>query len=259
MSETTKKDNRRFPVREEDLHLFTKEYATSTYTAKKLKQSLLNQESHLYMMEFTKHYNPEAIKKLLLDPEYYETLLSVMKNPNMAMILASPTNDMSLAIPKSMLIDIFKNMIPTSNDSKDIQSHQILEETPMVRAKIQKLQNTISIDSIVETMPVYSKTVGNRTLSVNTQHIVDFINKVGASKLDYTTVSQMYGLPTQDFIYLVKAFTDDVKMHARYYLTQEQQQLISDHHHPEPNRTQRLLHTGNQIQKQGRRNREHQN
>ena len=196
-------------VRDEDLPLFAKTQATDIFSHENM--SVTGQ-----IITTKQEYNLEGIKKLLSDEEYYMSLVEFMKDTKKAKVHINKIRDLSLAINKSTFVPLVKTL---AKDGK-------LEGIPDLESKIKTLEDTLALDNL-RSEENYTTTIAGKEISIPVELILEYI-KLDGKLIDHKKVVSLYGYDPKEFVFAVKKFTEEKKLHTNFLLDSETLQFVSD-------------------------------
>lgn len=212
-------------IREKDRSLFLQDKATNVYET----ESILKNGSLGIVSE---EYNLDAIKLLLNDEDYYNQLVSLMKNrrimkfniqrssinvrdKNTNLIKLMTIGGLQLAMDKNVFVNL---IISLRNEGK-------LNDISDIDNKIHTLSDLLSIDSIPSFMPEnYSTEVDGDLISLKTEDIIKFIKSKNYSILSNSTIN---GINSAKYVYAVNKFMEECKFSSNVMMDKNIREFVS--------------------------------
>ena len=196
-------------VKDEDLHLFASENAKDVFTHEKM---LVDG----YITKTAQPYSLEGIRALLSNEEYFAALLEYMQDHKKAKVNIAKIRDLSLAINKNSFVMLVEQLL---------KEHK-LDDIKNIKSKLKKLQASLSLETIADGNESYTTSVRGKEITIPTKTIIDFL-QFDARMLNFENIKSLYGYDPKEFVYAVKKFTEEYKLHTNCLMDDGAFTLIS--------------------------------
>ena len=195
-------------VNDQDLHLYSTESADRTF---EYTTMIANGQ----MMTVRKQYNLEAMKKLLANDEYFAQVVELIGNTNRAKLNINKIRSLSMVLDKNVFMALIQHLY----------DENLLQDVPEIDERINKLKSIFTLERIVFEQPTYTTNINGNPVTVETRDIMDFLTN--GRTIDFETIDSLYGMTPKSFVYVVRKFTEDKKIHSNCMMDDEICQFVS--------------------------------
>ena len=196
-------------IKDEDLHLFAPESAKDVFVHEKMLV-----DGHI--TKTSQAYSLDGIKALLSNEEYFSSLVDFMQDHKKAKVNIAKIRDLSLAINKNSFVMLIEQLL---------KEHK-LDGIRNIKSKLKILKECLALETIVDGKDSYTTNVRGKEITIPTQTIMDFL-QFDARMLNFENITSLYGYDPKEFVYAVRKFTDEYKLHTNCLMDEGVFTLIS--------------------------------